>query len=250
MSRVKVFCFFYNESFLIPFFLRHYQYADIHAFVSKSIDSTVEMLQAAPNVIVENVEFPQGLDDEIKTNTLNNALNKHDSKHDWHICVDSDEFIWPQGMNPLLFPDKTPEFLDSISSKDNCVMARMWNVYRNKEDSDLNPLFPVSSQRRHGVPEFHIWYEKKIIFRSNLGINLSLGNHSTSGGVSVSPIEFRGAHWQNADPSFCVMRRVRDRSNHISLNNKSKGYGVQHFDLSEEKIMQECRNHENDPIVF
>jgi hypothetical protein len=249
-SRVKVFCFFYNEEKLIPFFLRHYRYADIHAFVSKSIDSTCELLAAAPNVTLQNVEFPDGLDDDIKTAVLNEALSQPDPDHDWHIILDSDEFIWPQGMDPLGFPDSTPDFLNTIPSEDNCVIARMNWVYRHKDDADLDPSLPVAVQRRHGNPGFDWCYSKKIVIRSNQGLHFDVGNHNIHGNAKLSSIEFRGAHWQMADPSFCVTRRVRDRSEHGSTNNKNRGYGGHNFNLAEATVIQQCQDHLNDPLVF
>src|ERR1043166_1984949 len=97
--KIKLFTFFYREEFLVPFFLSHYRWADtIHAVVSASPDRTRELLAAAPNVVIEDFEFTNDMDDHEKTAKLNQLLGQPDPVHDWHIVVDSDEFIWWGGM--------------------------------------------------------------------------------------------------------------------------------------------------------
>jgi hypothetical protein len=94
MPRVQVICFFYNEETLARLFLQHYAWAnEILAVVSKSSDRTREYLEAARNVRVLDFEFPAGMDDRIKTDTVN-ALLAEPSSFDWKIVVDADEFIW------------------------------------------------------------------------------------------------------------------------------------------------------------
>ena len=52
-----------------------------------------------------------------------------------------------------------------------------------------------------------------------------------------------GAHWCFADLSFCLERRAR----------KAKRHGVRFADydkITEQSVIDECKLHENDPVVF
>jgi hypothetical protein len=256
--RIKVFCFFYNEEFLIPFFLSHYQFADkIHAFVSRSSDRTRELLEVDPRVDIQEVEFPQGMDDLMKSKWQNSSLQQHDTDHDWHIVVDADEFVWPHG-DPSA--DTARLFLRDVPEDQVALMVRMWNVFRHRSDSDLDPSdSPVVLQRRHGIAGRggeNAPYQKPIVIRPNLGLQLSFGNHQllvdrrrVVGKLSDTH-EFQGAHWQNADPSFCITRRIRDRKERQSADNLRHRLGIQHHHISEADVRQHCLNHSNDPQIF
>ncbi len=96
MSRIKVFCCFYNEAPLIPYFLGHYQFADaITAYVSPSLDATRDLLAADPRVQIHDVTMPDGMDDDLKIGFLNGGISQRDPTHEWHIVVDADEFVFP-----------------------------------------------------------------------------------------------------------------------------------------------------------
>ncbi len=250
-SKVKVFCFFYNEAALIPHFLYHYRFADIHAFVSKSTDDTRRLLSKARNVTIEDFEFPSGFDDQIKSRHLNAALALPDN-HDWHIVVDSDEFIWPL-LDPLAL--SVPFYLSTVPASQKSLMARMKHVYRHVSEQDLVANCPVALQRRHGsagIGGDNAPYQKVIVFRANQGFRLTLGNHALAGDIKLSDThEFTGAHWQNADPSFCITRRVRDRGRHRqSSDNLALGLGAQNHNVTEEGMLHLLESHKNDPEIF
>lgn len=271
LPRVKVFCFFYNEEMLAQFFVRHYNWVDcIHAFVSKSQDATLEILTAAPNVVIEDFEFPNGqFDDYIKRDKLNHSILNYQHDFDWFIAVDADEFVFPLISTPknldelsgfisrLLDPMFPKEVLGSIPASETVVRARMWNVFRHETDEELNPnLEPVVLQRRHGDADLNsggnALYNKPCIIRANKGFQFAPGNHGLlpNPHTRVSFTEFRGAHWQNADPSFCINRRIRDRQKRLSPSNRKDGLGSQHFHVTEQEILALCESHKKDPLCF
>ena len=86
----------YDEALILPYFLRHYEYADeIHVlYETDSTDSTLDILQHSPNVIIKNCHIEGGLDDQEKANIINETL--HGIKADWVLVVDPDEFILRQ----------------------------------------------------------------------------------------------------------------------------------------------------------
>lgn len=243
---IKLFCCFYNEAPLIPFFLSHYHYVDtIHAFVSRSMDATRELLGADPRVTIDDREMPDGIDDDLKVSWLNAGLSWPDTVHDWHLVVDADEFIWPPG-DPG--GELVHEVLAALPPTEVALLVHLTQVYRHATDRDLDIRDrPVVLQRRHGVP----LGAKPAVIRANRGLELTPGNHGfRSGNVWSETAMFQGAHWQNADPSFAVTRRIRDRKNRNSATNKRKGYGRHHWTLTAGQVAAELEAHQHDAARF
>ncbi len=67
----------YDESLILPYFLRHYAYLDeIHAlYETDSTDSSLAILKQAANVTIENCHIENGLDDLEKANLINETLH-------------------------------------------------------------------------------------------------------------------------------------------------------------------------------
>jgi diadenosine tetraphosphatase ApaH/serine/threonine PP2A family protein phosphatase len=248
MTRVQVICFFYNEETLARLFVQHYAWADeILAVVSRSSDRTRECLEAARNVRVIDFEFPAGMDDRMKTDKVNDLLGKP-SEFDWKIVVDADEFIWPSNNQ------RTQDYLASVPARVTVVEARMRNVFRHHSEADLDLDRQPVPQRTHGDPNYfseeNVRYQKPIVIRAGHSICLDLGNHRQSGGIFDHAFWFAGAHWQNADPSFAVTRRTRDRRDRQSEANLRGGYGVQHHRVTEEEILALCAARRNCPKII
>jgi len=243
---IKVFSCFYNEAALIPFFLSHYHFVDaIHAFVSPSTDATRELLAADPRVTIDDRDMPDGIDDDLKVAWLNEAIRRPDHDHDWHIVVDADEFVWPPN-DPSA--DRIVSYLSRVPKTDVALRAMMQFVYRHETDADLDVAHrPVALQRRHGVP----FGAKPIIIRANRGLQYVPGNHNFVDRRPHSTThEFHGAHWQNADPSFAVTRRVRDRADRISTVNRLMHHGTHHWGATNAVVEQELASHRQDPVVL
>lgn len=246
MNSIKVFCCFYNEAPLIPFFLAHYHFvSSIHAFVSRSLDDTRELLAADPRVTIDDREMPDGIDDDLKVAWLNEAIGRHDADHAWHFVLDADELIWPPN-DPA--GETVTAYLASVPANDVALLAHLTQVYRHHADADLDPTVqPVALQRRHGVP----LGAKPAVLRSNRGIVLSVGNHGFRSQHGWSGTHaFEGAHWQNADPSFAVTRRIRDRKERNSATNRRKGYGRHHWGPTVTDVVQELEAHRHDAARF
>ncbi len=244
--KIKVFCCFYNEAFLIPFFLSHYHFVDaIYAFVSPSQDATRELLAADPRVTIDDRLMPDGIDDEAKSEWLTEAIGQVDHIYDWYFVVDADEFMWPPN-DPA--GETVRGYLSAVPESDAALLAHMAHIYRVEGDADLDiNVRPVGLQRRHGYGHS----VKPAVMRSNRGIVLRPGNHffRTTHHVSTTHA-FHGAHWQNADPCFSVTRRVRDRGDRISPLNRLKGHGDQHWNTSVEAVEAELVSHRHDAQLF
>ena len=195
------------------------------------------------------------MDDQFKTAAINRAINESPFDADWHLVVDADEFVWPAGLPECSRFDVVCAL---EGAKDvNVIYARMWTVFRHHTDSDLDPTLLPSLQRRHGISNPNAIESvnglKPVFTRPGLGYEYNVGQHSLSIGQGVQvPIQqlFDGAHWTNADPAFCVKRRVQDRSPRLSAENHRWKMGSHNFELTEEHVREECKEHLNDPLCF
>ena len=117
--RVDVVSAMYNEELLLPFFLKHYEWACIHVLLdTDSDDRSVGMLSKCGNVKVYPITYPDGIDWEMKSDAVCDIAGKVDA--DWVIAVDADEFVWtPSGESVIDFLSR---------QKCDVVWAAMWSV--------------------------------------------------------------------------------------------------------------------------
>jgi len=249
--KIAVVTMVYNEAFILPYFLRHYSYLDeIHVlYETDTTDESLDILTKASNVVVENCHIEGGLDDIAKINLINQAV--HNMKFDWVYVVDPDEFIFPC----------TNELPHDFLNRQVCDVVRsgMFQVYRHKDEKDLDPSLPPIPQRIHGDPNlFSIdvkahraannVYIKPNIVRPSKKFQFSPGHHHIEENPVPSHELYFGAHWQMADPSIAIARRMA-RKARISKRNRVRQMGWQHFDITVEKIKEECDLHLNDPVI-
>lgn len=240
----------YNEAFLAPLFVRHYApWADkFTVFYSESIDGTRHELETTAtqcgvkSLDIVPFEFPQGFDDSRKIGRINQAVRE--SSAAFVICVDADEFVHPW---PFESTNPREEFAKETG---NVVYCPMFQSYRHTTDADIDPSKPPLFQRRHGYDDNQQKFlnKKPCIVRPDCGAQFLPGCHELSFPKKGSTI-WRGVHWGKAD-SFCLQRYVRDRRNRLSETNRLLNLGMEHFNTSGEKLLQELKAHERDPKLF
>jgi hypothetical protein len=256
---IEVITMMYNEEFLAPFFMEHYKWVDkIHIILDKdTTDRTEEIVRRYPNVEVYPFRFPDMMDDEIKVSILNRHYQV--SGADWVMVVDADEFIFHQTAS-------VRGFLQRIT--DDVVVANLYQVYRHKDDKDLDPKMPAIYQRRHGDKNTgkNQQYNKPCIAKTGLNICWTPGNHFiyhpetstrynlpgsiTDRGTKISSEVLLGAHWAMADPCFCIERRCKGRRDRQSKRNIEAKMTIQHHNITEAQVSEECNEHLNDGEVF
>jgi 2-polyprenyl-3-methyl-5-hydroxy-6-metoxy-1,4-benzoquinol methylase len=249
--RIAAVTMVYNEALILPYFLRHYEYLDeIHVlYETDSTDETLSILKQARNVVIENCHIRGGLDDIEKVGLMNEAL-RH-IRADWVYVLDSDEFIFPYNESPHDFLKRQKNY--------NVVRAAMFPVFRHRTDKDLDPSLPPVPQRIHGNPDLFspaqepnrasaVLYIKPIVVRPSDRIWFLPGNHVTRGHVKISPEFYAGVHWEMADPSIAIDRRMK-RKARISERNRAHGLGTQNWNVTEEWLKAECDRHLDDPII-
>jgi len=214
---------FYREEFLAPLFMLHYSpWVDKMTFLTN--------------------KFPSGkFDDELKQGWINKAIA--DSQADWVVLVDMDEFIYPTpwGANPRVALEQ---------EEGNVIYSHMTRMWRHKDDQDIDRMKPPVPQRLHGIPD-HV---KPAVFRPRINpqsvMHVGAGNHDIHGlGADRHGKPWAGAHWANADACFWIDRETRDRGPRLSQRNIERGHGT-HTLRTKEQILDECKAHENDPIII
>jgi hypothetical protein len=158
--------------------------------------------------------------------------------------VDADEFVhpWPfEGTDPR-------QALEEEEA--NVVRCEMYQVYRHATDADIDSRRPPLFQRRHGSPDARQQsYHKPCIVRPDSGVLFERGCHLVTLPYPESRTPWRGAHWGKAD-DFCVRRYLRDRRDRLSETNRQRGFGIELFDETEERLRAELQAHEADPKLF
>jgi len=248
-TRVEVVSAWYNEQDLAPFFLNHYRYADtIHILYDEDTDDeTLNIIDRYDNVLLHPIFYPDGIDWETKSNTVNALAMDCDA--DWVIAVDADEFIWP-----IDHIDNVKEWL--AVQEGNLISAALFTVYRHSTEAPLDPANPSVFQRRHGDPRFGISYEqtgyiKPCVAKPETQVKWSCGIHSyfPTDAIRENKEPMVGAHWCMADADMAVRRRL-GQMRRQSRNNIEKNHGYQNFHITEEAIRKECNEHECDPRLF
>jgi 2-polyprenyl-3-methyl-5-hydroxy-6-metoxy-1,4-benzoquinol methylase len=241
----------YNEALILPYFLRHYEYLDqIHVlYETDSTDETLSILKQAPNVVIKNCHIKGGLDDIDKVALINDTLRG--IKADWVYVLDSDEFIFPHNESPQDFLERQKSY--------NVVRAALFPVFRYRTDKDLDPSLSPIPQRIHGDPDLfspvqepnqalHCFYMKPNVVRPSNRIWFQVGNHVVHGHVKISPELYAGAHWEMADLSIALDRRMK-RKARISDRNRAYRLGIHNWNVTEEWIRAECARHLDDPVI-
>ncbi|HHT9146737.1 MAG: hypothetical protein Q7J31_18845 [Syntrophales bacterium] len=211
MFKIEVITMWYNESFLAPFFLEHYKFADVIHLLSlqrylrilgtiwsiisliepqyivciqvngvvglydeDTADNTLEIVSKYENVEVIPFRFPDMMDDIIKVEKTNNLYKTLNC--DWAIIADADEFVFP-----LPLGRDIREALEQEEDYD-LIYTQLWQVYRHRADADLNFTLPAVPQRRHGDPNvtegINALYVKPIIVRPSAGVEWQPGCHA------------------------------------------------------------------------
>lgn len=248
--RIEVITMWYNEEFLAPFFLNHYNNTDqINILLdSDTNDKTLEVVEKYKNVKVIEHIFPDMMDDMIKSNTINELYKKLDC--DWVFLVDCDEFVWPSVNIDIR------DYLHQQSKDHHYTHAMLWQVYKHIYDKSLDPNLPILEQRNHGDSGIeegqNRMYRKPIIVRGGTIASWQPGCHNlrTSRDLHSCNGHFHGAHWMMADVKMAIERRIKGRKERQSKYNIKHGLTSHQHNITEQDIIKNCTDHLYDPKVM
>lgn len=214
---IEIITMWYNEEFLAPFFLRHYDWVDTITllFDVDTSDATRDAVSRESRVHVIPFRFRDGFDDALKQVTLNRYYRE--SQADWVLLVDADEFMFRVNDAGEAEKDLRPLLRDT---RHDVFPAHMLNVYRHEDEGDLDPALPALMQRRHGVFDSI----KPCVARGGLAVYWQAGCHEIvcNQDVSFGHDLLSFAHWSMADPNFAIERRLKNRRARMSRANFEK----------------------------
>jgi hypothetical protein len=235
----------FNEKFLAPYCLKHYSFADRIRIIDdeESTDDVKGIVAQYPNASLETIKFPAGFDNDIAVAKLNQCYLE--SKADWFIAVDADEFV---------LQDDVKKFLQH--RLEDIFYVRLYQVYRISTDRDLDINAPIKEQRRYGdadaVKGNNKAGAKPIVVRTGLRkLKWMPGQHNiwNRHRYITSEEVLLGAHWMMADPCFCIDRRMRGVARQ-SEQNRIRGNSYHYNTLTREQVEMDLQQHVNDGRLF
>lgn len=218
-----------NEEDILPFFLRHYDFADeIHVHDNESTDGSLEILAANPKVTVHTFKTGGKNDSQSKKNIINQWYKKG-TKADWIICVDADEFLWhPKGVRVYL--------QECFNAGITIPQVRGYQMFDERPLPRDDGKLLLTDWCKHGV-EDRVHYSKRAAFQRCLDIRYGPGAHNCDpkGKVVHSPTEelllFHYKWLSYADS----IEKMRWRAGILSDENKRHGWSYKTEELGDER---------------
>lgn len=236
MDRIEILTIMANEEFLLPFYLKHYDFVDRFnvLYDLRSTDRTLDILKANKKVRIFPVGFPGGWNTMVQQLLLEDTYNILEDC--WVLNIDTDEFA----------------FIDTLPTEGKYWRVDFYSVFRHTSEGDLDINKTIKEQRCYGFLEDKL-YSKPILVKSGLDLTWAPGCHFLTNPRIPNekvPVFCKGAHWSNADLSFCLERRINQRKNVQSKYNKKMGFGIHNFNETEETIREFCKLHSNESKLW
>ena len=213
-----------NESYIMPFFLRHYDFADrIIVYDNGSDDGTQDIVKAHPKAELRHWDTG-GVFDEIEHTRMKESIPA-ETGPGWKIVVDTDEFVWhPRGMAAFL-DMCTDRYVNMVPTKGFDMVSEF-----APEDDGKTPLTEIVKEG--------IWsprYSKPVIFKSMLKVRYGHGCHSCSfdnpGCVVAAPkgkVFLLHYHWIGRER---VRKRTKWMNDVFDKEQKKMGLGWEAVDV-------------------
>jgi glycosyltransferase involved in cell wall biosynthesis len=223
--KIEVHSLLHQEAQLIPYFIRHYQqFADIIFYESDSTDGSPDIAKRLGAKVL-----PLNTGNEVNELSFLQMKNNcwKDSKADWVIICDTDEFIYHPNLVEIL---QTTEY--------NAFYPKEWRMYSRYFPTTAGQIY---DEVRYGIPG-QLGYNKLNIFRPSeiKEMNYDAGCHSCHpiGNIKLAPetnivmLHFHnlGIDWRIAKNKYIASR--------VSEENKKRGWGT-HVFLDEKKVRED-----------
>jgi len=230
--KVHVFTMAHNESYIIPYFVRHYRSCfptcDITIFDNESTDKTASISHNLGCKVIPI--YSGGYVDQLLLDIKNEQWKK--SQAEWVVVCDTDEF--------LQIDQTELERLDTAG----VTILRTQGFDMVGEDGNLEK---ISDRYPNG------WYSKAICFKRTEieSINYTPGAHHCNpvGRVQWSKLTYDLFHYK-----FLSLNLTLERTKHIcertSEDNREKGLARHYFEFSANKVRREFAQAQRKAILW
>ena len=236
----------FNESYLMPHFLKHYKDAQqIFILDNYSTDKTVEIVKNAGREIIQ---FNTGrtFNDTVHKFIKNNVWKLSRGKADYVIVQDLDEFLY--------FPDEN-SLVDGIQKLKSRNVPYLESTGYNICFNDIEYTSITDNIVDYTVKGYrNDKYDKCLIFNPNLiqEINYEEGCHKISPKPSTRSscdIKTFILHYKHIGRSYEMKRKMflRDR---MSVDNSLRGFGTEYFKTDRDIILEIQGIHEKAQNIF
>ena len=205
----------------MPYIMRHYtKFSKVIILESNSTDRTIEIARSMGGE-VWRYDVPDEINDEWFTSLKNNCWKE--SKADWVIVVDADEFVYHPTIERIL---KATHF--------SVIRPRFYNMYSDHFPASPNQIY---HEVKMGVEQTAPQAKMNIFRPSHVKeMNYYPGCHEAFPTGRISILEgsaIKTLHYRNLGIDFVIERNLRARRRNSEIN-KLNGWGV-HVDWSEDE---------------
>ena len=207
----------FNEALILPYFLRHYAFAErIFLFDNASTDATREIAAADPRVTCSHLETGGRFQEQALIDLRNHAWRASRGKADWVIVCDADEFLYHHDWDALFAS------LESLGA--TVVQAVGYDMFAKTFPPDYSR--PLTEQVRLGVKS--AGYNKQALFKPDAleEINYGPGSHTARpiGKVQLAqPADLKLLHYRHVGWEY-VESRVAQHRNRLATEEIKKGW--------------------------
>lgn len=206
--KIETFCLVNNEEKLMPYFMRHYsQFSDIVLLENNSTDRTIEIAKEM-GAEVWTYDRPDEINDQWFMDIKNTCWK--DSKADWVIIVDADEFVYHPDLKGLL------------KKTDSTIFTpKLFNMFSEKFPTTKGQIYEEVNKGVEGGGKMNIFRPSEI-----KEILYGPGCHwaKPEGNVILGASDILTLHMR-----YLSIQYVQDRNDRaakrLSELNKSQGWG-------------------------
>jgi hypothetical protein len=222
---IEIYALCHQEAPMIPYFMRHYkQYGQVFLFEGHSTDGSAALARSLGAIVIP-IDTGNEIRDDIFTDIKNNCWK--DSRADWVIICDTDEFVY----HPIL-----TEYLKTLN--DTVIAPESYEMFSD--------TFPITSGQIYSEVNMGFRYDagtncKLCLFRPQAltDINYEPGSHKAHpvGNVRINYNSgVVSMHMRHLSVEYVVNRNLYYRQRRSSIN-KTHGWGF-HVEATRAEVQE------------
>lgn len=222
---IETFILAHQEGRIIEYTMKHYtQFSDVVLLEGHSTDKTVEIAEAYGAKIVK-VDTGDKVDDTVFTNLKNNCWK--DSRADWVIICDADEFVY------------RPNIVDYLEKTDATIfMPRLFNMFSEVFPTTKGQIYDEVKLGKEGGSKMNLFKPSEI---KEIGYGFGCHEAYPSGNVKLNiSSDILTLHMRHLSVDYVVKRNAYLNSRR-SEENKKHGWGF-HLESPPEAVKKYFRN--------